>query len=162
MRQALALIVAVLILKDAAAGEAEKPKFEQYRAKLTGGRVHVRAGPGQNHTSLAVVQTGDTVFVVGVQGAWARIDAPEGCEVFIAKELVKLAGKSGTVTADHANIRAKPSEKGDIMGQVDKGASLEVLATEGKWLKIRPPKGITAWISAKYLEPPPPGATVEK
>ena len=156
-------VISVLLLAAAAAAPAgDKGKFKPYRAGILGERVHVRAGPSRNYTSLKLVSAGDQVWVTGGKGDWAQIDVPADCAVYISSGLVGRDGDVGMVKGERCNVRARPKATADVLGQVSQGTALEVLGAEGDWLKIRPPKGVHAWMSARYVDPPPPGASVKK
>lgn len=57
----------------------------------------------------------------------------------------------GVVTGDNVNVRAGPSLRAEIVGQVHRGDRVEVLFQDGDWCAILPPPGSTGWISAGFL-----------
>lgn len=162
MQQVLVILVLTATMPHAWAAQGDAPAFDRYSARVTGNRVHVRGGPGENFSSLTQLDVDDTVWVVGVKGLWAQIEVPGGCFVYVSRSLVTVAGEKGSVNADRVNLRARPEPKADVLGQVNTGDEVEIVETRGKWLGLRPPTAARAWILARYLEPPPPGATIEK
>lgn len=57
----------------------------------------------------------------------------------------------GNVIGERVNIRAGPSLRAEIVGQVNRDQPVEVIASDGRWCAIAPPPGLSAWISAAYL-----------
>lgn len=49
--------------------------------------------------------------------------------------------KRGVVTASRLNVRPGPSTEGAPLRQLDRGASVDILGSEGPWYRIRLPEG---------------------
>ncbi|GAG19507.1 unnamed protein product, partial [marine sediment metagenome] len=81
-------------------------------------------------------------------------------ELFLAGILILTGGACfgndlfvpGTVTGDNVSIRVGPSLRAEIVGQVGKGQTVNVIASDGEWCAITPPPGLIAWVSAAYLQ----------
>ena len=158
----VAACLAALCGASAADDIGDENAFAAYDAEVLGKRVHVRAGPSKNFRHMKYVNTGDTVHVVGARRGWAQIQMPVDCTVYIFKDLVDVNGRTGTVNGDRVNVRARARAKADVVGQVSKGTRVTILHVKGNWLGVRPPAGITAWIAARFIDPPPEGSDVEK
>jgi uncharacterized protein YgiM (DUF1202 family) len=64
-----------------------------------------------------------------------------------------------TVTASALNVRKDPSADGDVLSQVKKGASLEVLQHGESWTKVRLADGAAGWVATRFVASPKTSAT---
>ena len=157
--RAASILVVVLAWAPSLAGEAKpKPPFE---GEITGDRVYIRAGDGINYTVLTVANRGQRVKVLGQRFEWYKIAVPPNCTVWVHKSLLETSpdGKEATVVRDRVNIRARPSLRSDVMGQLPRGAKLKVVDRDGEWVGVAPPPQAAAWVHCNYVrkatEPPP-------
>lgn len=51
--------------------------------------LNVRSGPGENHTIVGTLHSGDTVTQLGSKGDWILIQPPEGTTAYIAAKLLR-------------------------------------------------------------------------
>jgi hypothetical protein len=72
------------------------------------------------------------------------------------------------VIAERATVRAEPSATGAVVATVIRGTALEVLSSEGSWLRVRVgADGPTGFVHASFVEqrsnasPPAPGTPLE-
>jgi len=144
----LALAAPVL----ARAGEAEPPE-PPYVGEITGERIYIRAGDGINYTVLTVASQGQRVRVRARRFSWLAIDVPRNCTVWVHKSMLIVAadGKTAALAKDRVNVRARPDLKGDILGQLPKGAQVQVVDEDGEWAGIAPPSQARAWVHTKYV-----------
>ena len=123
-----------------------------YVGEVNADRVNVRTGPHKNHTVLYVAPLGKEVFVLEEAGDWLKVDLPKEASIWIYAQLVeKSLDHEGVVLKDGVNLRAKPSTKAFIVGQVHKGQELELRGEKFGWYKIGAPEGVCAWISKPYV-----------
>lgn len=143
----LAVWVGVLAL---ARGSRPVPPYE---GEVTGERVYIRAGDGINYTVLGVASRGDRVTVTGQRFGWLAVPVPRHCTVWVHKGLVTAdaGGKEGTVGKDRVNVRARPSLKADVLGQLAAGARVKLVDEDGEWLGIGPPPHARAWLHGKLV-----------
>jgi len=133
------------------AGEAgPAPPFE---GEVTGDRVYVRAGDGINYTVLGVASRGDRLSVTGRRFSWLSVPVPAHCTVWVHKDLLSLAagGKEATVAKDRVNVRARPSLKTDVVGQLPAGTRVKVVDGDGEWVGIAPPPQARAWVHSRFV-----------
>jgi uncharacterized protein YgiM (DUF1202 family) len=64
---------------------------------------------------------------------------------------VDADGKQATLARDRVNVRARPSLKGDILGQLPKSARVKVVDEDGDWAGIAPPPQARAWVHSKFV-----------
>lgn len=55
------------------------------------------------------------------------------------------------VTASALNVRAEASTDADVVTQVRKGQSLDVLREDESWVKVRLASGQTGWVAARFV-----------
>ena len=133
------------------AGEAApKPPFE---AVITSDRVYIRGGDGINYTVLTVASRGDRVSVTGQRFSWLSVRVPRNCTVWVHKSMLEVAadGKQATLARDRVNVRARPHLEGDILGQLPRGAQVQVVDEDGEWAGIEPPAPARAWVHRKFV-----------
>jgi len=78
----------------------------------------------------------------------AAPDVPAPAPAAPAEEIV-----SGTVrvTASALNVRREPSAEGEVIAQVKKGTSLDVLRSDESWMKVRLADGSTGWVAERFV-----------
>jgi uncharacterized protein YraI len=73
-----------------------------------------------------------------------------GLAVLIAAAAAGAARAAEPVTAkvlsDRVNLRAKPDSQGDVVTQVDRGATLTVKSVDGDWVEVVPPDNAAFWV----------------
>jgi len=55
------------------------------------------------------------------------------------------------VTASALNVRGEPSTDGEVLAQVKKGTSLDVLRSDESWVKVRLADGSAGWVAARFV-----------
>ncbi|MCC8179364.1 MAG: SH3 domain-containing protein [Planctomycetes bacterium] len=128
-------------------------------AKITGGRVNVRAGPNTQYESIAVLTTGVPVTVLARHGEWFKIIFPSDQLASIHKTLVDAditgeipeAGLPGIVNQDNADVHAYYWDKSTVVGQLNKGDPVIIKQERGQWYRIDAPDTARAYVSAQYV-----------
>ena len=149
MKIRTAAIVA-LVFFAAAASAAEQPTH----GVVAGQDVRVRSGPGKNYRDMCVLNRDAIVQVVGVSGdgEWLRITAPPKANVWIYAKYVDVDGALGVVNGDKVRVRVRPELTGELVNQVNTGTVVKVKSQKGDWLRIAPPDGTEAWVSAGHVK----------
>ncbi|HOO76950.1 MAG TPA: SH3 domain-containing protein [bacterium] len=61
-------------------------------------------------------------------------------------------GESGVrAVAGDVNLRAGPSLRAEVVGQLEKGQEVRMVSREGEWLQIVPPATLSAYVSGEYI-----------
>jgi uncharacterized protein YgiM (DUF1202 family) len=138
---------------------------------LTGDKVRVRTGASTKHKILTELPKGVGVKVVSKKGDWYEIEMPDEVILVVSKNYVKEIKKEGgipegEVTGENVNVRTGTEGTDVRVGSLNKGDRVTIVGSKTGWYKIRPPKGFTAYIFAKYVklgagavEPQKKGAT---
>lgn len=115
--------------------------------------LNLRAGPNQNFEVLKKLQKGEKLEVVYQRYGWCKVKLPPDVILFIYKRYVdKLDGK-GVVNANRVNVRARPSLKANVVGQLNEGDEVEIIEGSGNWYGIQAPLNCYGWVKAEYLKP---------
>lgn len=114
--------------------------------------VKVRAGAGRAYYVVGELDQGAIVQVDEVIFGWNKIVPPEGFYSYIPEGFVSVkgAGQTGTIIQDRSEVKAG-SVKGpgeSYRGQValNRGDTVQILALEGGYYKIVPPKGTYVYL----------------
>jgi SH3-like domain-containing protein len=101
------------------------------------------------HQASKVKFTADQFYPVEVverKAGWTKVKDFEGDTAWVAD---KLLGKQGTivVTAERANVRAKPSTSGEVLFKVERGEVFKIEErSDGGWLKVVDARGDGGWL----------------
>ncbi len=61
-------------------------------------------------------------------------------------------GEDFVVTGDRVNLRGRPAEWGEVVGQLDSGDSVEVLGMTNGWARIVPPDEVGLWVHGDFVD----------
>ena len=64
---------------------------------------------------------------------------------------VRAQGTFARVTADNVNLRAKATDKSEVVVQAQLDDQLTVLAVEPEWVQIQPPKNVYFWVHRDFV-----------
>lgn len=128
------------------------------RSSAGTGSATVRRTPNAQAEGVATLPEGTAVEVLGYEGAgaqWLRIRCGNVAGYALRSDfalsqrvgVVRLQDGSGSL-----NVRAAPSEDGDIVGRVGHGLGVTVLEESGGWVRVRLESGATGYALAAYLE----------
>jgi len=142
-------------------------------------RVTLRSGPGSRFDKRAMLVKGQTLYISASKGQWRKVTVHGGHTGWVAAWVIKeekpasVPGNSGTpevartdrvltawVTAETAQVRARPSSEGQVKFQVKQGTKIQVAAVSGHWCKMRTLSGNYGWIAGWLIKFVPPGTAV--
>lgn|GEM_PF-703986 len=137
-------------------------RFLEETGTVTVYMANVRTGPSTSYNIMSVVRQADNLTVIGKSGTWYKVRLADGREGFIAGSLIEIrpaAGQDpgnnsypkGTTTPYWANIRTGPGISYTIIKAVPMGTEVTVLATEGRWLRVRLADGTMGYIAASLV-----------
>ncbi len=151
MRIRTAALVAALFSVIACANGAEVRRW----GAVTGDNVRVRSGPAEGYREMCELDKDEVVEILEISPdkRWFRIVAPEKGDVWVHGQYVDVEGERGVLTGDRVRVRVRPDVNAEQVHRLDKGAVVRVKSREGDWIKIAPPEGSVAWISAEYVTP---------
>ena len=147
------VLIALLVPRFAAAAPA--PAGGKWvEGVVSANHLNVRVLPGTRYSKVARLSKGDKVRVLRYKDDWYEIAVPADSSVWISSRLVE----NGFVIK-RANLRSGPSVAFSAYRIAEPGERISVIDSSRKdWLKIAPPRGLTAWVSAKYVHLTPKSA----
>lgn len=115
---------------------------------VTGSNVNIRSGPSTDDTILSSRNTGDTLEVTGVSGAWYKVDL-DGSAAYIRSDYLSLGsgsgtssaasdstGRTGVINGTYVRLRSGPSTSHAILGTYQPGTTMTVTGEDGDWYKV--------------------------
>ena len=120
---------------------------------VTSVALNVRLKPNleKSNSVVATLKKGDEIRVIKEVEGWCEIEIPESAAVWVhgdylkdnvVQKEIKLRSGPGVAYAPYA-ITAKS------------GLKIEVLRkSSDNWVKIKPPQGLTAWVSSEFVKLP--------
>lgn len=120
--------------------------------------VNVRDSDSELAEKLGKITSGEKVQVQEIrQNGWTKI-IYEGKDGFIKSEFLQMVESAegidsiGTVTAaENVNVRAAASETAERLGLVPGGTTLELLANENGWCKVKY-NGQVGYVKAEFVQ----------
>ncbi|MCR5477195.1 MAG: SH3 domain-containing protein [Lachnospiraceae bacterium] len=123
----------------------------------TTAKVNVRSSDSENADKLGQAAAGTKLEVLEQQvNGWSKV-LFDGKEGYIRSDFLKLVEDAsalasiGTVTTkDAVNARTAASQESDRLGVVPQGETLDLIAEEGEWVKVKY-QGQVAYIKAEFV-----------
>lgn len=117
--------------------------------------LKVRSGPGLSYDVIGSVKQGQKFDILSSQDDWYQIDY-KGKKGWIASWLTKSTSsqsvnQSAIVQVKNLNVRSSPTTSSSLLGQLQQGATVQVLQIEGSWAEITY-NGARAWIHTDYIQ----------
>ncbi len=152
---------------------------------MTTVEANVRSGPGESHTVVATLARGThvTVLDIGPNGWWARVQAADGTQGWVAARLLAAAAATGSasppsaqpveigraqshaVTTEEANLYQDTSTDSGVVVTLSENMEVVIArySADKAWAWVSTASG-QGWIEAALLQligqgaPPPPGS----
>jgi len=122
------------------------------KAYMTGDRVNVRCGPGTNYRSLAKLNKGDEIVVMGKKGEWFAIKPPKEVVFLVDRRYVNRFDGAGKVLKDGLSVWSGTTAQDKSVAYLKKGQKVTIVGeVEKKWYKIEPPEGVVVYVFGKYV-----------
>jgi len=110
-------------------------------------KLNVRIQPIANAGVVDKLPRGTKVKVVGVEGAWYKIELPSTADAYVNSDYLKDNQTTARVQLRHGPGVAFPS-----YGVLPVGAKVEVLSDKNpQWTKIKPPAGFHAYVASPHV-----------
>ena len=115
---------------------------------VTANKLNLRVKDGTKYTKVAQVVKGEKLEVVKHKNGWYQVIAPSDATAWVSAQFVE----NGVITKE-VHLRAGPSVAFSSYRFAEPGEKVTVLKTSKNkaWLKIAPPAGLKAWVSAQYV-----------
>ena len=126
---------------------------------IDGSYVRMRSGASTSSSILGTYNSGTTMTVTGVSGAWYKVSY-NGTAGYVHSDYVSLsgvtsnggstAGSNGSVKGSDVRMRSGPSTNYSILGTYQNGTPLTVTGTENGWSKVTI-GGMSGYIRSDYV-----------
>ncbi|MCB0322087.1 MAG: SH3 domain-containing protein [Bdellovibrionales bacterium] len=77
--------------------------------EVTGSKVNLRSGPGEEHSPIMQVQEGTRLTVEDREGDWYRVFTPTGARAFVREDVVKVIDNGTAVQTVNSGPRLAPA-----------------------------------------------------
>jgi cell wall-associated NlpC family hydrolase len=137
---------------------------------ISGDRVNLRGGPGQEYDVVGQVAAGAPLTLEAFIGDWFSARLPDGTRVWVAAELVNEPDRAqgvlpiatdipappppsvATVREDNLSLRDGPGTGYVKLQGLVAGTTIDLLARYEGWFSARLPDGTIGWVTGDYLQ----------
>ena len=126
---------------------------------IDGSYVRMRSGASTSSSILGTYNSGTTMTVTGVSGAWYKVNY-NGTDGYVHSDYVSLSGvtssggsasgSNGSVKGSDVRMRSGPGTNYSILGTYQNGTALTVTGTENGWSKVTI-GGTSGYIRSDYV-----------
>ena len=126
---------------------------------IDGSYVRMRSGASTSSSILGTYNSGTTMTVTGVSGAWYKVSY-NGTAGYVHSDYVSLSGvtsnggstgsSNGSVKGSDVRMRSGPGTNYSILGTYQNGTPLTVTGTENGWSKVTI-GGVSGYIRSDYV-----------
>ncbi|MBR2716302.1 MAG: SH3 domain-containing protein, partial [Oscillospiraceae bacterium] len=126
---------------------------EALTGTVTASVLNVRTAPDINAGVMAKLVEGNQVSVTGITPGWYQI-ALQGATGYVSADYLTIQQppRRGTVNTAVLNVRTAPDVNAGLMGKLNYGTELDLLAETNGWYQITL-QGKTGYVSAEYITP---------
>ena len=116
------------------------------------GRLSTAVTESQDQLAkLSVATTAEKAAAPSDPAPSVPLPPPSGEPMADALRQLSSAPRRFRLIADSVNVRQEPGGEFPIIGKLDEGARLSVIAVDGGWAKIETPDQRIGWISSEYI-----------
>ena len=112
--------------------------------------LNIRSAPARASRIISTLRAGESVTLLSpADGEWCRIAMPENASVWIAAAMVNADG----IPLPDALFRSGPGAAYEEIGRAaPEKIEIRETAKNGRWLRVKPQKGLVAYVSTAYLK----------
>ncbi len=126
---------------------------------IDGSYVRMRSGASTSSSILGTYNSGTTMTVTGVSGAWYKVSY-NGTAGYVHSDYVSLsgvtsnggstAGSNGSVKGSDVRMRSGPGTNYSILGTYNNGTPLTITGTSGNWTAVTI-NGVKGYVNSTYV-----------
>ncbi|MBI4844868.1 MAG: SH3 domain-containing protein [Candidatus Omnitrophica bacterium] len=132
---------------------AEEIFPEESCGSIIADNVNIRSGPGLNFEIINKLKYGSLVLILGEQLDWYKIALPRKSLIYINEQFIAPENfLRGSITADNINVRAGKSTAFNIVGQLNKNDTVEIIQKFNEWYEIFPYNNCYAWVNKNFVK----------
>ncbi|HIW48469.1 MAG TPA: SH3 domain-containing protein [Firmicutes bacterium] len=133
---------------------------------VTGSNVNVRSGADTGSSVVGTVNQGDTVTITSESGDWYCIRRLNGDTAYVSKQYVSCENPSVTTASAFSQVqntyamvtsptglhlRSSASTSSNSKGVLEYNEVMNVLESNGSWLKVKTVDGVEGYVSAEFV-----------
>lgn len=121
--------------------------------------VNLRSGPSLSNKVVELLQKGNKLTVLTHNGSWYKVSTSSNNIGWVKNNFVSSTNSSsavttstgGTVNASSVNLRSDSRISSRVIGILQKGNNLKVLAQNGDWLKVSTSNHNIGWVKKDFV-----------
>lgn len=138
-----------------------QPAAQTVWLRATSDHLNIRSRPDVNSTVVTQVDQNAILQAVGKQFGWYRILPPEGTVSLVSAAYIKRQSETrGTVAIQSGTLRVRVGStirevnplQSEVQVRLEDGAEVQIVGTQGDWLKIVPPTGVRFYVSEEHVD----------
>jgi N-acetylmuramoyl-L-alanine amidase len=119
-------------------------------------RLRVRLSPSRDGRIVGHLSKGEVVSVLETNGDWRKVVTSSligwvSSSYLSSYHRKEATEKTGWVTADSLNVRARPSLTAERVGKVTYGEQVTITDKQENWYQILMNNGKVGWVSSEYI-----------
>ncbi|MFH0911442.1 MAG: SH3 domain-containing protein [Planctomycetota bacterium] len=142
---------------------------EGLRGTVRVGALHARTGPdAERYEIVTTVKQGTELAVLGENNGWLCVAYPPQHPCYLRREAIdgvvpETIPPSGVPmpVRGETNLYVRDWEKNTVVGVVQAGEIVTILARRGTFYAVVAPPSAHAWVSAKYVDLSDPSASLQ-
>ena len=129
---------------------------QTYASRVSGLRVH--KGPSGTSDVIGKLSKGEKVIHRGTSGGWWKVENANGAEGYVYRTYLQQVTPTWKKNAyyrvyktSRATVRKGPRSQAGKLGTVKRGTTVQLVAKQGDWGKIKLSNGNTGWVQLRFL-----------
>ncbi len=140
---------------------ASQPADESaYWLRVSANLLNVRSRPDGNSTVVTRVREGTLLRGARQVYGWHEVEPPEGIFCLVSAEYIDRRGEEqGVVSVRSGRLRVRVGStvhkldplRSEVQALLESGTRVRIVSEVDGWLKIAPPEGVRAYVSADHV-----------
>ncbi|MFV0519673.1 MAG: SH3 domain-containing protein [Lachnospirales bacterium] len=103
---------------------------------IDSGNLNVRKAATVDSEIVTTLENNSSVQVVSLENSFYKVNV-NGVDSYVSKDFIVVSETVGTILGDSVRIRSVANTSGDILGNVNTGETLTVVAKADDWYKVK-------------------------
>ena len=125
--------------------------FAENKGVVNANQINVRQSADTESEKLGLLFEGDEIDILSNEGNWYKINY-NNQEAYVFSDYIIVSQAEGKVAADQVNVRSSASSQSDVVGTVNSGDTVTVVASNDSWYKIVRTNGDIAYVSKEFVD----------
>lgn len=125
--------------------------FAENKGVVNANQINVRQSVDTESEKLGLLFEGDEIDILSNEGNWYKINY-NNQEAYVFSDYIIVSQAEGKVEADQVNVRSSASSQSEVVGTVNTGDTVTVVASSDSWYKIVRTNGDIAYVSKEFVD----------